>query len=51
MGNAIAAIHWSRRYKGETRQTFYEDDLAASQAQTCSKALDGPALSDSAEQP
>lgn len=26
MGNAIAAVHWKRGYRGQTTQTFYEDD-------------------------
>lgn len=30
MGNAIAAFHWSRGYKGLTRQTFHEDDAQPS---------------------
>lgn len=29
MGNAIAAIHWKRDHKGDTRQTFYEDEPAS----------------------
>ena len=26
MGNAIAVVHWRRRYVGPTAQSFYEDD-------------------------
>jgi hypothetical protein len=26
MGNAIAAVYWQKGYRGDTAQTFYEDD-------------------------
>lgn len=29
MGNAIAAIHWQRGYRGDTKQSFYEDEDAS----------------------
>jgi hypothetical protein len=29
MGNAIAAVHWRKRYAGDTRQSFFEDETEA----------------------